>query len=105
QLIDGHKFTGAEGNWLVYIAVHNHLCTADTVVDKHEASRLLSVTPDIDIVKPGQLCFDNFAADRCGCFFTSSCPCSVRTVDVVIAGHTTNQAEVLLEMTAHSFAE
>ena len=72
QLIDGNELIGAQVQRPVDTGVHNHSAAFDTVVDVHEASRLVAVAPDLDFMIARFLGFNHLSADRRRGFFATS---------------------------------
>src|SRR5882762_8006674 len=52
ELIDRHELVAADVDRIADVAVHEGASAVDAVVDVHETSRLLSVAPDFDVVRP-----------------------------------------------------
>ena len=105
QLINANHLAGAKINGFVDIAVHDHLGPLNTVIDKHEASRLMSISPNIDLATSGPLGFYDLPADGSRHFLPSPSPRTVWPIDIVVSRNATGQAEVLLEILAHPFTE
>ena len=53
QTVYGHEFVAAEVDWFEDIAVHDRLCAFETIIDVHETSGLMPVTPDLNFMFAG----------------------------------------------------
>src|SRR4051794_26609607 len=62
ELVDRDQFATAEIQGIDNIAGGYELCADDAVVDVHEASRLLSVPPNLNGVLSRKLCFYHLSA-------------------------------------------
>ena len=49
ELVDGDELVGAEVEWLVDVALGDHLRALGAVVDVHEGAGLFSIAPDLDL--------------------------------------------------------
>jgi hypothetical protein len=85
--------------------VGDHFDAFKTIVDVHETSRLITVTPDFYLMVPGKLCFDQLPADGRGGFFPSAGVGAVRAINVMEPGQAGGDAEIFPEMPAHPLAE
>ncbi len=85
----------ADIDGLDVVAPREHLRAVQTVVYIHERARLMPVAPDLQLVLSAQFCGDDFAAHRGGSFFATAIIRAVGAIDVVVAGHTSLDAEVL----------
>ena len=102
QAIDGDEFGGTHIQRLTDIGVHQTNAAFDTVVDVHEAARLLAVAPDLDLVLAAALAWMHLAADGGRRLLAAAVPRAVGAVDVVEAGDPRLEAEVLAEVAAHA---
>src|SRR6185437_284006 len=75
------------------------------IVDEHKASRLLSISPDVDFMDTGFFRRDHFPANGGRCFFASSCPATVRSINIVIASDAAGDIKFFFEVAAHPLAE
>src|SRR2546422_8111425 len=86
--MDRHHLTRAEidrrGGEVV--AMHDHVDAFDTVVDIHEASGLIAVTPDADLAASGVNRLDDLTADGGRGLFATAIPSTEGTVNVVETG-------------------
>src|SRR5262249_46539948 len=62
QTVDGHQFVGAEIEWRAVIRPHDAVNTFDAIINVHERSRLLPVTPNLDVAPVSERSY--LAADR-----------------------------------------
>src|SRR6185295_48294 len=73
--------------------------------DVHETARLITVTPDFDLMFSGKLCFDQLPADGRRGFFPSAGIGAERAINVVEPRETGGDAEIFPEMPAHPLTE
>src|SRR5215469_12428635 len=87
------------------MALHDHLRSQHTIIDVHEAARLVTGTPDLDLMFTRPLGLNHLAADRGRRFLTAAIPGAMRPIHIVEPGYTRDESEVLFEVPAHAFAE
>src|SRR6266567_3747225 len=103
--VDGDDFVRSQIQGFGDVAMHDQFCALNAILDEHEAARLLSIAPDVYLVRTRQLRFDDLAADGRGSLFPSTGPCALRTVHVVVASDTAAQARFLFKVAAQALAE
>src|SRR5690606_10688008 len=81
------------------------LCSLQAVVNIHEASRLLAITPNFNLMTATHLCLNHLPAHGGRGFFPSTIVSPVGPIHVVVAGNPRYNAKILPEMTAHPFAK
>src|ERR1700704_5420711 len=64
ELIDRHQLAGADVDGIRDVGLGEHERAEYAVVDVHEASRLLAVAPDLDLIRAGHHGLRDLAADR-----------------------------------------
>src|SRR6266852_3320536 len=76
-----------------------------TVVNEHEAARLIARPPDIDFVLTGNLRLDYLPADRRGSLLSTAIPGTPRPVHVMKTRHPCVQSKILSEVPTHALGE
>src|SRR5215211_9477431 len=105
ELVDADELGRAEVDRIEDVAPHDHRCSQEAVLDVHEAPRLLPVSPDLDLVAPGELCLGDLPADRGRRLLAPTGVRPVRPVDVVIPGYARLDSVVVVEVPAHALRE
>src|SRR5690606_38227925 len=95
----------ADVDRLADVAGHEPQRALEAVVDVGEAARLLAVAPDLDGVVAGEHGGGHLAADGGRGLLAPALPGAEGSVDVVVAGDPSLEAEVLVEVPGHALAE
>src|SRR5262249_3808863 len=64
QSIDRYQFAAAQIDWLQNVARENRLRALQAIVNIHEAARLQTVAPNLDLMLAGYFCTNHLAANR-----------------------------------------
>src|SRR5207247_7731640 len=105
QSIDRDELAAAQIDWFEDVALEDRLRAFETIIDVHETSRLMAVTPDLDLMFARQLGLDHFPADGRRRLLAAPVVSPERAIDVVKARDSRGHAEVFAKMAAHPFAE
>src|SRR5690606_30706752 len=95
----------AQVNRLQDVARQNRFCPFEAVVDVHEGTRLVSISPNLNLMVPRELGLDHLPADGRRSLFATSVPGAMRPIYVVVTRHPRDETKILPEMTAHPLAE
>jgi hypothetical protein len=77
----------------------------DTVINVHEAPRLISIAPDFNIASAIYHGKRHLSANRGGRFLAAAIPGPERAVDIVITRSARFETEMFAEVSAHPLAE
>src|SRR5438445_11099552 len=87
QLVDGHHAVLPQIQRLRVVGVHKSSDSANAVVDEAEGTSLLTISPNFDLVRAGELRHRHLSTDRRRGLFPTAVPGAERTEDIVEADY------------------
>ena len=95
KLVDRHHLRTPNVERRLDRAVGKSAGALDPVIDEHEATRLLAIAPDLNLVTARDHGLGDLSTDGGGSLFATALPCALGPVDVVISADADRRAKVV----------